>query len=265
MEPENQRVLVGCPVYDGMEYCFDEFLNSIKSFDYSNYDILLVENSRDKKFYNKIKKIDGIRVIYKNMKEEKNMRRLVRARNKILDYFLERDYDYLLMMDADVIAPPNIIKELIKQNKDIISGLYFNYFFENGREVVGPIAWESINEAEFEWLKNNNRLPYGCKVKEDVKLQLSAKKYMSNLIYEVIMPSAGCMLIKKEVLRKGARYGILQISEITNKRGTSGDDVYFMREAFRRGFRAYCHTGIKCRHLIQGKFIGEKKIHPLEL
>ena len=34
----------------------------------------------------------------------------------------------MLMMDPDVIAPKNIIKELLKDNKDIISGLYYNYF-----------------------------------------------------------------------------------------------------------------------------------------
>ena len=48
----NPKVLVGAPVCDLYEYCFDEFLDTIKGLNYDNYDILLVDNSKDDKFFN---------------------------------------------------------------------------------------------------------------------------------------------------------------------------------------------------------------------
>lgn len=262
----NPKVLIACPVYDGMKYCFDELLNSFRAFDYTNYDILLMDNSRNKEFYKNLKKIKYVTKVYLPMKDKENLRRLVRARNKIIGYFLKRNYDYLLMMDADVIAPPETIKKLLKENKDIISGLYFNYFIEDSQKIIKAIAWRSITQEEFEELKRTNQVPYGCKVKEDVRRNLTPDEFLSNKVYDVVIPSAGCMLIKRNVLEKGVKYGTLHISEITNKKGTTSDEIYFMREASKRGFKAYCHTGVKCKHLIQGKFLRHegRLTHPLD-
>ena len=75
MEP---RVLVGAPVCDLYEYCFDEFLNAIKNLTYKNYDILLVDNSKDDKYFNKIKdKVNAVRIEY----IEKMRERVVKSHN----------------------------------------------------------------------------------------------------------------------------------------------------------------------------------------
>ncbi|MEK6936679.1 MAG: glycosyltransferase family A protein [Nanoarchaeota archaeon] len=264
----NAKILVGCPIYDKSEYCFDEFLKAVRAFDYDNFDILIIDNSRDKDFYNrKLKDLKDVTAIYLNLKEEKNLKRLALTRNEIINYFLGKDYEYLLMMDSDVIAPPYIIKELLLQDKDIISGLYFNYFVKNGKNILLPVAWRTIEEREFEMLKKANKVPYGCSSKEDIRVHLDSAEYSSNRVFEVIMPSAGCMLVKRTVLEKGIRYGVLNKDEIRNAKKSTSDDVYFMREVFKNVFKAYCHTGIKCKHLLLGKYRKDEEknemSHPL--
>ena len=57
------------------------------------------------------------------------------------------------------------------------------------------------------------------------------------------------MLLSKKVFER-IKYGLLDIP----KNLSTGDDIYFFEKAQEAGFDIYCHTGIKCKHLIQGKF-----------
>ena len=66
----NPKVLVGAPVCDLYEYCFDEFLDAIIGLNYDNYDILLVDNSKDDKYFNYIKECMMILLsFYKKIKK----------------------------------------------------------------------------------------------------------------------------------------------------------------------------------------------------
>ncbi len=49
------------------------------------------------------------------------------------------------MLDSDVIPPKNIIQELLDCNKDLVSGLYYNYFISDGETKYLPVAWTEFN------------------------------------------------------------------------------------------------------------------------
>lgn len=51
------KILVGTPIYEGMAYCFKEFIEEISKIDYPNYDVLLVDNSRTQTFFNELKNL----------------------------------------------------------------------------------------------------------------------------------------------------------------------------------------------------------------
>ena len=120
---QNPKVLVASPTYRGMKYCHNEFFQRIKELDYDHYDILIIDNSEDDEYFNKLKKEDKIILIKDYTNEKNKILRLVSSRNKMIEYALDNNYDYILMMDSDVIPPKNIIKELINCNKDIVSVL----------------------------------------------------------------------------------------------------------------------------------------------
>jgi hypothetical protein len=116
--------------------------------------IVLFDNSRNQDFFNRLKEDKEIKIIKDPSNEKENLKRLINCRNKILEYGLKNKFDYILMMDCDVIVPTNIISELMKPNKDIISGLYINYFIYDEKTVKLPAAWRLLNDKEFDMLKN---------------------------------------------------------------------------------------------------------------
>jgi GT2 family glycosyltransferase len=249
----NPKILVGIPVYDGMAYCINDVLDNLRNLEYDNYDLLVIDNSKTNDFFERLKKEKKIILIKDNTNEEKNKLRLISSRNKILDYALEKDYAYVLMMDADVIPPKNIIKKLLDNDKDIISGIYYNYFTIDGKQKYRPVVWCHISQEEFEKIKKQTNFPASI-THEKLRRHLTQKEAESGKLIKVKLPSAGCMLIKKKVFEK-IKYGLLDIP----KNLSTGDDIYFCKKAEEAGFEIYCNTNIKCKHLTFGKLYSDKE------
>ena len=51
------KILVGCPTSFHKEYALEQYAESIKALTYPNYDILLVDNSKDDVYFKRIKKL----------------------------------------------------------------------------------------------------------------------------------------------------------------------------------------------------------------
>ena len=262
-QAKNPKVLVASPTYKGMKYCQNEFFKAIKSLTYPLYDILIIENSEDNEYFNELKQQKGIILIKDNSPEKNKMLRLISSRNKIIDYALENNYDYIFMMDFDVIPPENIIQELLKCNKDIVSGWYDNYFVINGKTKLLPVVWMPITKQEFENMKKQVNFSSSVKSHLDLKSHMTKEQAESNKLLKVLFPSAGCMLISKKVFRK-IRYNLLDTQNWGNVKTT--DDIYFITKAREQGFESYCYTKLKCEHLLAGKFKRDARgayIHPI--
>jgi glycosyltransferase involved in cell wall biosynthesis len=249
------KVLVACPTYSGMSYCLEKFIERIKNLNYPNYDILLIDNSEDDDYFNKISSIDKIAVLKDKTIEKNPRKKIVDSRNKIIDYALQNKYDYILMMDQDVIPPKEIITELLKDNQNLVSGLYFNYFTSSGKIKILPVAWACITPEEFEEIKKKVKLPSLIKSNTDLRRHLTPEEVESNRTIEVLIPSAGCLLIKKEVFER-VRYNLLNLQELgfTDNTIKTTDDIGFILDAEKNGFRSYCNTRIKCEHLVAEKY-----------
>jgi len=249
------KVLVACPTYIGMEYCLDRFVNSIKEIDYDNYDILIIDNSEEEEYFDELSKIKEIFCLRDKTSEKNPRQKIVDSRNKIIDYALENKYDYILMMDQDVIPPKEIITELLKDNQNLVSGLYFNYFNSSGKLKILPVAWACITPEEFEEIKKKVKFPSLIKSNTDLRRHLTQEEVESNKTLQVLIPSAGCLLIKKEVFEK-VRYNLLNLQELgfTDNTVKTTDDIGFILDAEKKGFKSYCNTRIKCEHLIAEKY-----------
>jgi len=257
------KILVATPTFDGMKYCINEFLDRIRSLTYPLYDILIVDNSRDDSFFIELKKEKGITVVKDNCTEERNVMRLISSRNKILEYAIENNYDYILMMDSDVIPPKNVIEELLSCKKDIVSGLYYNYFICDGGPKLMSVCWRSITPDEFEEMNRLSPFPPIIKSHLDVRRALFKEEAESNELFQVFLPSSGCMLVSRPVFEK-VKYGLLQLESNM----MSSDDIYFIQKAREIGFEPYCYTKVKCDHLVFGKYVKDSSgslKHPFRL
>jgi GT2 family glycosyltransferase len=261
------KILVASPTFDGMRYCINEFLRKILDLDYPEYDILIIENSESKDFFNELKesfkntKINFQRVEADDNKNKNKMNKIVESRNKIIKYALENSYDYILMMDCDVIPPKDIIKDLISCNKDIVSGVYLNLFDNK----VLPVAWMDFTPEEFEEIKSKGFFPQIKSIK-DIQRHLTVQEVNTSEMFKVSHPSPGCMLISRKVFEK-IRYGLFNLDEIYKKETklTTSDDIYFIFKAKEAGFECFCYTKVKCDHMVGGKYKRDSQgnfVHP---
>jgi len=212
------RVLIGCPTSIHKEYCLKEYLDGINSLTYKYFDLVLVDNSEKSKYYNKLREC-GVKVI-KDGYNESAKERIISSRNKLREYFLKNDYDYLLSLEQDVVPPKDIIERLMKHKKEICSGLYFK---ERDGELV-PIMYISYKEG-FAKLPKFEEIP-------------------DDELVEVVTSGLGCILISRKVVeRVKFRY---------EKDNEPWDDVWFCEDARTKGFKVYVDTSVRCKHFIKG-------------
>ncbi len=217
------KVLVGAPISDLHEYCLDEFIQRIKSLTYKNYDILLIDNSKTDKLYNKLK--DTIPI--KRMKYIKEARkRVTTAHNLLRKHVLKNNYDYLLNLDQDTIPPKNVIETLLKHNKKFISGLYFGHHtIETGENRIMPFAWIFTEKKDF-W----GKVRY-----------LTDEAVFKPQLLKIAFAGAGCLLIHKDILNK--------IKFRYDSKIEAWDDRWIAYDAYKKGFEVFLDTTVKCKHL----------------
>lgn len=105
-------------------------------------------------------------------------------RDKLAQYALDSNSDYLLMIDSDMSYPPNILKVLVSRDKDVIGVAYYTPRWnpkEKKSDRVGPIIYD-YNQERGGW----GEWPY-CEETEP---------------FRVDAVGTGIMLIKTEVFRK---------------------------------------------------------------
>jgi len=225
MNEYNQKVkvLVGCPTSDYKSYCIEEYVDSIKSLTYSNYDILIVDNSKGESYYNKIKSL-GVNV--KGDKFQKHARdRIVSSRNMIREYMIENNYDYFLSLEQDVIPPRDIIERMLAHKKDVVTGVYFAMNFHKGKDQLMPLVWVDFN-------KETRRMFY-----------IDDERLYSDKLIEIAASGLGCVLIHRAILK--------QFEFRYVKKENAFDDVWFYKDLRENNIRIFCDTSLKCKHLVK--------------
>ena len=210
------KVLVGCPTCDIYEYCLDEYIDAAKNLSYPNYDILIVDNSKTDEYKKKIQS-KGIKCI-KDKYIEPAVKRIVNSRNILREKAL--NYDYFLSLEQDVIPPKDIIEQLLKTNKKVISGITFSKL--QGR--ILPLIWKENGE----------------KIRFYKPEELEPRR-----IEKIRTAALGCILIHKEVLEK--------IEFRYEKNKECFDDMFFCNDLNQKNIPLYADTGLKCKHLIKNK------------
>lgn len=252
------KILIGCPTYQAMEYCINEFIQRINEFTYPNYEAIIVDNSNEDIFYKKLKdltKNTKIKILKDNCGLKDGMDKLIHSRNFIKDYFLNGDYDYLFTMDQDVIPPTNILEKLLQYNKEIITGVYFAYFLNKDKQIkCSPLLYKNLTNEEFQIFKEQNNIPENL-TNKDFKRNVTIEELQDKELIEVDYCGNGCCLIKREVLEK-ISYSLID-SEI--KKQYTSDDINIWEDARKKGYKIYADTQSICMHKLRGKYVNRSK------
>lgn len=121
------KVLLGIVVYDGKDYIWDKFWENIKNLSYPNLDIVIVDNSKTKKFYSKIKRknkrMKNIQIIHVG-RGQTSREAQAKSLNRIRDIMLNGDYEYFMSIESDLIPPRDIIERLMSYNVGVVGSMY---------------------------------------------------------------------------------------------------------------------------------------------
>ena len=139
-------------------------------------------------------------------------------RNKIVQRFLAKDYDYLLMCDSDIVPPPSVIN-LADYQKDIISATAFIY-----QGVIMPVAW--------------NRMPDG------MYKPINLSEYDG--LVEVDAVGTGCIMLSRKVLEEVKAPFLNEYDPDGIK--LFGLDIAFCQKAIEKGFKVYTSLDYVCSH-----------------
>lgn len=216
------RILIGIPICDWYEYCLLELVASIKSLKYDNKDLLFVDNSQGDSFAKKLRSLGF------NVKQipyyEKPRDKMVHSRNLLRKETLDNEYDYLFMLDADVIVPPNSLETLLSHNKQVITGVFYSFYNIEGKPRMMPVLWKAENEE-----------------KQTMRFFMPEELETPRLI-EARACGTGCLLISRNVLE--------QVEFRYKEEVKSCDDVWFCHDIKQRGIQLYADTAVKCQHKI---------------
>ena len=219
------RVLVGCPTSFHKEYALKQYAEIVKSLDYKNYDVLLIDNSPDDDYLSKIEKF-GLSAI-KGPYFEGALDRIITSRNILREYTINNNYDYLFSLEQDVLPNKDALSKLISHNKQVISGIYFVHNIIGNKRTLIPQVFEVLYDYT-----NEEDLPSMTPINE--------QEFLSNKLIKIVSCGLGCVLIHKNVLKEiKFRY-----------RNKVFDDRFFCIDLYKKNIPIYCDTRVKCKHLI---------------
>ncbi len=144
-------------------------------------------------------------------------------RNSIIQDFLKRkEYDYLVMLDSDIIPPLNFL-DLVDYQKDVMGAVCFAYM---DNSVVPLVLENNPNKGEKPFLVKELNGDEG--------------------LIEVDAIGSGLIIIKREVLEKVKT----PFSNIYDENGIKkmGLDLSFCKKAKELGFKVWCHLDYICSH-----------------
>ena len=223
-----KKVLIGCPVYFKYKYCVDQYIEAIKKLNYKNYDLLLVDNSKEEDFYKelKAKDVNVERIEY----EEYVKDRIIKSREILRKKALEGNYDYFLSLEIDLFIQPDTIQKLLAHNKDIVSAYYAN------KRVL-----TLKNKKTGELKKALIQVPIVYLQRENNKVQRALPQEVLNKgLIEVGAIGLGCVLISRKVLEK------IEFRYVKDTKPF--DDMWFCQDVKKLEYKVYLDGNINIEH-----------------
>lgn len=155
------------------------------------------------------------------------------ARMTMGEKFLESDFDAILLLDLDMVHPPDLLERLRAHDVDMVSGHYFRRHVNPMRSVVSLIS-------------PDNKWPY-----------LPLITIPDDGLHEIACTGFGCALIKRHVVE--AVIEMLPLGsppfslgpmpeEANNENGPFGSDFNFFMRARRIGYNLWLDASLESEH-----------------
>jgi len=151
------------------------------------------------------------------------------ARNKCVEEFLKKGYDYIFFVDSDTVPPPNAVRQLLSHRKKIISGVTCNLKLCNdGLLRPAPMVFRYVNKRK----RDFGFLPI---LRYDGVEEIDACGMSCCLIHKSVFTGMKNPWFEERPYKK---YG----------KEPLGEDFDFCEKVKKKGIKIHADFGIKCSH-----------------
>jgi hypothetical protein len=213
------KVLLGCPINIVKDYCMDQWVDMVKNLTYPNYDIYLVDNTKNRDYHKKLKEKHNVKIDYVEPGKKEARFYMAESIEKIRQRAVKRNYDFLFILEIDIFPPPDIIEILMAHQKQVVGTTYFT---GHGNESFLQLLW----------LRQTTPESYAS----DFYTINQARKFMDGNLRQSFANGNGCILIKNEVLR--------QLKFRVEKNEPGHADSFFHKDLYLLGIENWVDTSI---------------------
>ena len=165
------------------------------------------------------------------------------ARNRIAQTALDKETDYVLMVDNDVVLPKDALLNLLETPVDVCLGYYAHRDGDNryrGRPCVCKL-----------YDKNGNKhfnYPLESEYTAD---ELKELKDSGQYRIQIHGGGMGCAMIKTDVFNRIKYPWYYWVNYANEHRGVLSEDLYFCEECRKRSIPIYADTRVNCGHILR--------------
>lgn len=157
-------------------------------------------------------------------------------KDRMIEYAEKNGYDYLFLIDSDIVLHPKTIDQLIKSEKDIVSNIFWTRWTPDSIEQ--PQVWLSDFYTQYETAPGENL----SGVQAHARTLAFYDKLRKPGVYEVGGLGA-CTLISRKALEKGISFE--KIKNLT----FWGEDRHFCVRAAALGLQLFVDTHLPAYHI----------------
>ena len=180
------KILVAAPTSSIKDYCFSEWIANVRAFSYSNFDVFLADNSRDKEYHKALQRC-GLKVKHIPQTGGRAIQHYVALSHEACrKQAISGGYDYMLHLETDVFPPHNIIELLLAHRKKVCGAMYH---IKQGEESTLMLQQLENHEELF-----GHAYSYSLE-EEDMS-------FVDGKLKSVFSLGLGCVLIHRSVLKK---------------------------------------------------------------
>jgi len=146
------------------------------------------------------------------------------AREEAADYCLAHDYDYLYMIDDDMICPNDLFMKLYRHDVDLVGALAFTRNYPH-RAVMYQVTegWDDVTKNHY-------------------YINHYILKYPRNKLVQCDAIGFGAVLIKADALRKVQKPRFMTTA-------STGEDIFFCNQLRKVGGKIFMDTSAPIGHL----------------
>lgn len=163
------------------------------------------------------------------------------ARNKIARLAIERNVDYVLMVDNDVVLPKDALVNLLDDPKDVCLGYYAHRDADNiyrGRTCVCKLLTDGGVRYKNYPLES-----------EYTGEEMSALRARGEYKVRIHGGGMGCALIKADVFNR-TKYPWYDWANYKDG-GMLSEDLYFCENCRKNSIQIYTDTRVNCGHMLR--------------